>query len=109
VRWDRDPFQHADKVEWRLGWFVVMCFPLIMFLTCSTSARSFAESTADGKHSVVWLYICFIGLAAGGVFGAFMIGPKIPLFISIPIAIIAWILCIWLLGFHPEKVMHSNL
>jgi hypothetical protein len=106
VRWKEEPFQKATNYEWRLGWFIVASAPIIMLIPCSESGRTIIDSAEH--HSVVWLYVGFIGGALLYFLCLLKIGPKVPLYFQIPVAIVAWAYCIWLLGFHSEKVFHSN-
>jgi hypothetical protein len=106
VRWKEEPFRKATDFEWRLGWFVVASAPIIMLIPCSESVRTIIDSAEH--HSVVWLYVGFIGGGLLYFLCLFKIGPKVPLYFSIPVAIVGLIYCIWLLGFHSEKVFHSN-
>jgi hypothetical protein len=109
VHWKDEPFQKATGTQWRLGWFFIACMPIFMgFFVSSNSIHSFVNSAGDGRHSVVWLYVGFIGIVLISIFCWLKIGPKVPLYVSIPVAIVAWIYCIWLLGFHSEKIIHSN-
>jgi hypothetical protein len=104
THWNQDPYQPADKTQWRLGWFLVMGVPIVMLIFVNNSSiGSFLDSTTNGQRSMVWLYIFLIGSVMACAICWLMIGPKVPLFISVPIAIVAWILCAWFLGFHPEK------
>jgi hypothetical protein len=109
VHWKDEPFRKATGFEWRLGWFAVAFYPIFMLaFATNNTVGSFMESAADGRHSVIWLYVGFIGIALISIWIWFKVGPKTPLYISIPTAVTAWIYCIWLLGFHAEKIMHSN-
>ncbi|HLX72753.1 MAG TPA: hypothetical protein VKV04_24285 [Verrucomicrobiae bacterium] len=108
VHWDEDPFQKASLGKWRQGWLFVACLSIMMLVfSCNHSIKSFVEHAGDPGHSIVWLYAAFIGFASIGAFGLVKIGPRIPLFISLPTAIVALIYCIWLLGFHSERIAHS--
>src|SRR5690348_3943057 len=83
VRWKDEPFRKATGREWRLGWFFVAFFPifLVIFAT-NKSIHSFIDSAE--RHSVIWLYVGFIGTALLGVLVLFKIAPKVPVQISIP-------------------------
>ena len=108
IYWKEKPFQKATGTQWRLGWFFVAGMPIVMLLFVSNnSIHSFLDSAANGRRSVIWLYVGFIGFVLIAIYGWLKIGPKVPLYFSIPIAIVAWIYCIWLLGFHSEKIIHS--
>ena len=109
VHWKEEPFRKTTGTQWRTGWLFVACLPIFMLVfTCNNSVNSFIEHTGNGGHSIAWLYAGFIGIVLVGGLLWIKIGPKIPLYFSIPTAITAWIYCIWLLGFHSEKIIHSS-
>jgi quinol-cytochrome oxidoreductase complex cytochrome b subunit len=106
VRWDQDPFQKSNKGKWRSGWIFLATVPIFMVIfTTNSSIHSFIDSVTERRRSVVWFYMAFIGFVLLGVFGWIKIGPKIPLYISIPAAIVAWFYCVWLFNFHSEKLL----
>jgi hypothetical protein len=105
VRWEKEPFRKATGIEWRAGWFFVACFPIFMLAFAGNASFPSLLEVAD-RHSTVWLYVGFIGFALLGGVGLIKIGPKVPLYFSIPTALAAWTYCIWLAGFHSEKVIH---
>jgi hypothetical protein len=108
VRWDKEPFRKATGTEWRIGSFFAACFPIVLLTFASNSSvHSFLDTAGDARHSIVWLYVGFIGLVLIGALGMVKIGPKVPLYFSIPTAIAAWVYCVWLLGFHSERIIHS--
>ena len=104
VRWEKEPFRKATGTEWRVGWFFVACFPIFML---AFAGNAFFDSFLDvaGRHSNVWLYVGFIAFALLVGMGLMKIGPKVPLYLSIPTALVAWTYCIWLAGFHSEKII----
>jgi len=107
VGWEKEPFRKATEVEWRVGWFFVACIPISML---AFAGNAFIPSFLDvaGQHSIVWLYAGFIGFALLGAVGLVKIDPKVPLYFSIPTALVAWTYCIWLAGFHSEKIILSQ-
>jgi O-antigen/teichoic acid export membrane protein len=108
VYWNEDPFRKATGTQWRVGWFFLAFFPIFLLaFTTNNSIQSFLDSAGDAGHSMMWLYIGLIGVVLIGILSLIKIGPKIPLSFSIPTAMLAWIYCIWLLGFHSEKIIHS--
>ena len=105
VHWEKPPFRPATETQWRTGRFFVACFPIFtLVFTGNNFVHSFVERTGDPGHPIIWLYVAYVGFISFGVFGLLKIGPKVPLYLSIPTAMAAWIYCIWLLGFHSEKV-----
>jgi hypothetical protein len=107
VHWEREPFQKASPAQWRAGWLFVACLPIpFLVVSYSHSIGSFLDHAGDANHSILWLYVALIGFALIEIFVWFKIGPKVPLYFSIPTAIGEWIYCIWLLGFHLERLGH---
>lgn len=106
IRWEKEPFRKATEIEWRVGWFFVACFPIFML---AFGGNAFFASFLDvaGRHSNIWLYVGFIGFALLSALGLIKIGPKVPLYFSVPTSLTAWTYCIWLVGFHSEKIIHS--
>ncbi len=39
------------------------------------------------RHSIIWLYVAYIGVVCSGAFTLFFLAPKIPTFITIPLAV----------------------
>jgi hypothetical protein len=52
------------------------------------------------RSSVAWLYLGFIGGVCFALLIAFKIAPKIPLIISVPIAVVAWPVFLWFAWTH---------
>jgi hypothetical protein len=108
VRWEKEPFRKATGTEWRVGWFFVACFPICMMAFAGNAFfPSFLDAAGNTQHSTVWLYAGFIGFALIGAAALIKIGQKVPLYFSIPTALAAWTYCVWLTGFHSEKILHS--
>src|SRR5579864_4064065 len=92
IHWEREPFQKATATQWRVGWFCVAWAPIIMLVFgCSHSIHSFLD-TAEA-HSIVWLYLAFIAFGLITVLCIVKVGPIIPLYISVPTGLTAWIIC----------------
>lgn len=96
-RWDRDPYQKSTARERRYGGLFMVAIPAL-FLAVAVSHKCFdkaVDSMMYGHHSIVWLYLGFF-VVAGGVGGIlFVIGPKTPLFISAPVAVLLWAILAW--------------
>jgi len=108
VRWEKEPFRKATGIEWRVGWFFVACLPIFMLAFAGNAAfPSFLDAVGDTRQSTVWLYVGLIGFAVVGAMVLIKLGPKVPLYLSVPTALAAWTYCIWLAGFHSEKILHS--
>ena len=98
VHTNKEPFRRATLIEKRYG----SCFMAILPLTgifISRYSKSFdplLDSFMYGHRSMLWFYLGFILFA--GCMGVFMtvIVPKIPLFVSVPIAIVSWLTIAWL-------------
>ena len=109
VHWEKEPFEKATRTDWRIGWFFAAGLPISLLITSGNNfVHSFFETAGDPRHPIVWLYVAVIGIISFGALVVFKIAPKIPLGFSIPTAVAAWIYCIWLLGFHSEKLIHSS-
>jgi hypothetical protein len=102
VRWDKKPFRKATQGEWRYG-SLFMAFIPIFFLIFLENMKSFdavVNSTIDGRHSLVWLYLG-VFILVGGIGGAlFAIAPKTPLYVSVPIAVVMWPVLGWFFWTH---------
>jgi hypothetical protein len=58
------------------------------------------DSMMYGRHWMGWFYLGSTVLLGSGVFFAIKIAPKIPLSISIPIALISWPILAWVVWTH---------
>lgn len=105
IRWDKEPFRKATRIDWRVGWFFVACFPICMLAFGGNPSFPSILDVAD-RYSTIWLYVGFIGFAMIGAAVLMKIGPKVPLYLSIPVALTAWIYTVWLVGFHSERIIH---
>jgi hypothetical protein len=75
-------------------------FP-ICFLIFLDNAKFFDSWINSMLHrSVAWLYLAFIGGVCFALFIAFKVAPKIPLFVSVPTAVVAWPLFLWFAYSH---------
>lgn len=97
VHWDKDPYQKATEPEKSSGGLFMVLFPIgfYILLKNTKSLDAWMNSMMYGRHSIAWLYVAWIGVACLGVFIMLKIGPKIPLFISVPIAVVAWPTFLW--------------
>jgi hypothetical protein len=97
VRWDKEPFQKATKAQSLYGGLFMAVLP-IFFLIFMGNYKSFdaaLNSMIAGRHSIIWLYVGTFVLV-GGIGGLlFVIAPKTPLFVSVPIAIVMWPILGW--------------
>ncbi len=97
VRWNKEPFQKATLAEKRYGAVFMAMFPAAMtaVILGGHSLNTWIDLMISGRHSIVWFYAIVISLfVCGGVILIFL-GPKVPLFISIPAALAAWLVCLW--------------
>lgn len=62
---------------------------------------SWVDSMLNGQHSIAWLYLGFIGGVCLALVIAFKVAPKTPLFISVPIAVVAWPAILWFAWTRP--------
>jgi hypothetical protein len=97
VRWDQDPFQKATPTDRRQGWFFMALLPIGMTVVQFKTFNSLVDSLIH--RSVVWLWLAVVLVICVGVLAWFNVGPKVPLFVSIPLAAVMWPVCIWL-GTH---------
>jgi hypothetical protein len=95
-RLDRESFQKATEAQKRIGGLFMALWPIFLLVGIS-SAKSF-WGWMDSH--IVWQYAAFIGIACFGVFIAFKVAPKIPLYVSIPIAVIMWPILGWFVWKH---------
>jgi hypothetical protein len=58
------------------------------------------DSMMYGRHWMGWFYLGYIVLLGYGVFFAIKVAPKVPLFISIPIAMVSWPILAWVVWKH---------
>ena|ERR1017187_434446 len=102
VRSRDEPFRKATETEKRVGASFMALWPLLLAFMMSRT-ESFGEmvdSMIYGRRWMGWFYLGFIALVGGGIFFAVKIAPKIPLFVSIPIAIVSWLMLIFVLCAH---------
>jgi len=100
IRWDEEPFKKSSESQRRVGGLFMALFPIsfLIFLKNAKLVDSWVASML--RSSVAWLYLGFIGVACFAVFIAFKIAPKIPLIISVPIAVLAWPTVLWFAWTH---------
>jgi hypothetical protein len=101
VRWNEDPFQKATETQKRISGLFMAIFPIsfLIFLKNDKAVDSCVELML--RSSVAWLYLCFIGGVCFALLIAFKIAPKIPLIISVPIAVVAWPVFLWFAWTRP--------
>jgi len=73
---------------------------LLILVSHTEAFGRWVDSMMYGRHSMIWFYLAFIGIVCFGIFIAFKIAPKIPLFVSIPIAVIMWPIFLWFAWMH---------
>jgi hypothetical protein len=97
VRWEEQPFQKATRWEKRFGGLFMVIIPAI-FLCVAAGLKDFdraLDSMMYGHHSIIWLYVGFF-VFAGAMLGiVLVVGPKIPLFVTVPVAILMWAILAW--------------
>lgn len=71
----------------------------LIFLTNAKLVDSWMESML--RSSVAWLYLIFIGGVCFALLIAFKVAPKIPLIVSVPIAVVAWPVLLWFAWTRP--------
>ena len=97
VRWDQDPYQKATKSQKRESALFIALFPIagLFFFGNLKYFDSWVDSMIYGHHSIIWFYLAFTGIVCLAVFFFPVIAQKIPLFISVPPAIVAWPIFLW--------------
>jgi hypothetical protein len=102
VRWDEEPLQKATEVQKRVGGLFMALWPisLLIFFLNRKFFDSWVDSMIYGRHSIVWFYLAFIGAVCFALLIAFKVAPKIPLYLSIPVAIAAWPIFLWFAWTH---------
>jgi hypothetical protein len=100
VRWDKEPYQKATLTQKRVGGLFMALFP-ISFLILFQNINFF-DSWLNSmlNSSIAWLYLAFIGMVCFALLIAFKVAPKIPLLVSVPIALVAWPLFLWFAYSH---------
>jgi uncharacterized protein YacL len=100
VRWDEEPFQKSSEVQKRVGGLFMALFPIsfLIFLKNAKLVDSWVDSML--RSSVAWLYLGFIGGVCFALLIAFKFASKIPLIISVPIAVVAWPVFLWFAWTH---------
>ena len=73
---------------------------LLIFFENMKFFDSWVDSMMYGRHSIIWLYLGFIGAVCFALILAFKVAPKIPLFISVPIAVVVWPIFGWFAWKH---------
>jgi hypothetical protein len=97
VRWDQEPYRKATGSEKRFGGLFMIIIPAI-FLAVVVGHKYFdkaVNSMMYGRHSITWLYVGFFVLAGGIGLILPIVGPKISLRASIPVAVLLWAILAW--------------
>jgi len=102
LRWNDEPFRKATETEKRVGGCFMALWPLFLaFMMCHTeSFGATVDSMIYGHHWMGWFYLGFIALVGSGMFFAIKVAPKIPLFVSIPLALVSWAILAWIVRAH---------
>ena len=102
IRLNDEPFQKATQTEKRVGGCFMALWPLVLtFATIHTkSFDQMIDSMIYGRHWMGWFYLGYMALIGNAVFFAIKIAPKIPLSVSIPIALVSWPILAWVVWTH---------
>jgi hypothetical protein len=76
VRWKEEPFRKATNFEWRLGWSIVAFIPILFLLMAAFDKPVDSFLNNAEHHSVIWLYIGFVGMCLFMLFFVFILGQK---------------------------------
>lgn len=102
IRWNEDPFQKATEEEKHYAGLFMAFIPIffLVFFANMKSFGSWVDSMMYGHHSIVWLYLSAF-ILIGGIGGIlFAVGPKTPLFVSVPVAVVMWPILLWFVWKH---------
>ena len=97
-----EPFRRATKSEKRVGGCFMALLPAF-FAVVMTHTQSFdamVDSMMYGHVWMGWFYLGFIAVVGGGVWFAIKVAPKIPLYVSVPVAMVTWPILAWFLWRH---------
>jgi multidrug transporter EmrE-like cation transporter len=100
-----EPFEKATKFDYRFCFFAFATLPIFVPIG-AWLLEKIPNSIQNGRYFGIWLGIGFVFIVTIGVFIFPKIARRTPLFVSIPVAIIAWPVYAWLF-WHPE-FFHSN-
>lgn len=94
-----EPFQKATVTERRVGGCFMALFPSLAILLArkAKSLDFMSNFLMYGHYGIILFYLGYIALITIGWLFAIFVAPKIPLFISAPLAVISWMAIIWLL------------
>jgi hypothetical protein len=99
VNTNGEPFRKATTTEKRVGGCFMVLFPSAMILIAckAKSLDPLINFLMYGHYPLILLYVGYIALITAVVLFAIFVAPKIPLFVSAPLAVISWAAIIWLL------------
>ena len=97
IHWDRDPYPKATEAQKRVSGLFMALFPIayLIFSENEKLFESWMDSMMYGHRSIIWLYLGVAGMVCFAFVVGSKVAPKIPLFISVPIAIMAWPIFLW--------------
>jgi hypothetical protein len=97
-----EPFRKATVTEKRVGGCFMVLWPLFFaFMTSHTeSFGAMVDSMTYGHLWMGWFYIGFITLIGSAVVFLIKVAPKIPLFVSGPLAAASWLVLFWVVWKH---------
>jgi hypothetical protein len=97
-----EPFEKATKLDYRFCFFAFATLPLFTpFFVWGF--EKVPNSVQNGHYFPIWLGIGFVFFGTILVFLISKIARRTPLFISIPVAIIAWPFFAWFM-WHPQII-----
>ena len=93
IRWDKEPYREATIGERRYAGCFLALVPICGLLVAHQHQKfdQWVNSMIYGRHSILWFYLAYIGIVCGLVFILFRFAPRVPLWASVPVAIIGWL------------------
>ena len=73
---------------------------LLIFFGNGKTFDGWVDSMMYGRHSIIWLYLAIISVVCVALVIGFKVAPKIPLAVSIPVAVVMWPLFLWFAWTH---------
>jgi len=92
---DKNPFQKATEEQKRTGGFFVAFLPVFAALFFGWIGLCVVMTERFGQYSLIPLCLVFLGATYYVIYISIKIAPKIPLSISVPIAVITWSVFAW--------------
>ncbi len=105
VNMNEEPFRKATLTEKRVGGCFMFFLPAFLMFVMSNdkSFDKMVDSMMYGHVWMGWFYVGWITLVGAGIVFAVKVAPKIPLFVSVPLALVSWLVLAW--GFSKHDLI----